>query len=362
MARDTTARSSIRGAAAPISSNECCDTCPPAFREDPLRVLRVARFAARFAQLGFAVARRDARADGARSSTSGEIDALQPGARLAGNREGARRGSPGRFLHGAARLRRARATCSPRSTRYSACRNPSAGIRRSIRACTCCMALRVAARLTPRRPLRFAVLTHDLGKAARRSPLLPHHHGHERAPWSCSPRFARAYPCRIAFAISPMHVARHHGTVHRAAELKPQTVLEPDHGSRRICVNRSVSRNFCSPAKPTRADARSRTPAVSAGRPAAHGFASLRGVDANRPRTERNSTAKLSARRIAGEPRLDAVQSRTARRANAGRLRESSPHSRSRKSRPGSAPPTAPLLEQQHLEALAHLARQHAAS
>ncbi len=60
----------------------------PAFVEDPVRILRVARFAARFAPLGFGVA-PETMALMRAMVERGEVDALIAGARLAGNREGA---------------------------------------------------------------------------------------------------------------------------------------------------------------------------------------------------------------------------------------------------------------------------------
>ena len=42
------------------------------------------------------------------------------------------------------------------------------------------MALRIAARLSKAETVRFAVLTHDLGKATTPAAMLPKHHGHER--------------------------------------------------------------------------------------------------------------------------------------------------------------------------------------
>ena len=89
------------------------------------------------------------------------------------------------------------------------------------------MALRMAARLSRSETVRFAVLTHDLGKATTPServaaPSRP------RAALRGAARARCASGCRVPnrFRDLALLVARHHGTVHKAAELKPQTVLE----------------------------------------------------------------------------------------------------------------------------------------
>ena len=75
-------------------------------------------------------------------------------------------------------------------------------------------------------PVRFAALTHDLGKGATAPELWPRHHGHEAKSVdrvrTLSERNRVPVDCRdLAIA-----VARDHGNVHRALELRPTTVIE----------------------------------------------------------------------------------------------------------------------------------------
>lgn len=56
LAQTITARLSTRTTVWAICKIVCCAMFPPLFGEDPLRVLRVARFAARYAHLGFRIA------------------------------------------------------------------------------------------------------------------------------------------------------------------------------------------------------------------------------------------------------------------------------------------------------------------
>ena len=88
------------------------------------------------------------------------------------------------------------------------------------------MALNVAARLSPSETVRFAVLTHDLGKATTPKLLLPKHHGHEARSVRLLEDLCERLPVPNRFRDLARHVARLHGKVHRAAELKPQTILE----------------------------------------------------------------------------------------------------------------------------------------
>jgi tRNA nucleotidyltransferase (CCA-adding enzyme) len=87
------------------------------------------------------------------------------------------------------------------------------------------MALRMAAQLSRSEPVRFAVLVHDLGKATTPKELLPRHHGHEQRSEDLLEGLCSRLPVPNRFRDLARLVARHHGTVHKAAELKPQTIL-----------------------------------------------------------------------------------------------------------------------------------------
>ena len=106
----------------------------PAFSEDPLRVLRVARFAARFAPLGFTVA--DATMELMKEIVAaGEMEALRPERVWQETVKALATERPDVYfetLRAAARC----SACFPRSTPCSACLNPSNGTPRSTPACT----------------------------------------------------------------------------------------------------------------------------------------------------------------------------------------------------------------------------------
>jgi tRNA nucleotidyltransferase (CCA-adding enzyme) len=74
--------------------------------------------------------------------------------------------------------------------------------------------------------VRFAVLTHDLGKALTPAALLPKHHGHEERSEAALAALCARLPVPRRYQDLAMTVARYHGLVHRAAELRPGTVQQ----------------------------------------------------------------------------------------------------------------------------------------
>ena len=73
--------------------------------------------------------------------------------------------------------------------------------------------------------VRFAALTHDLGKAETPADVLPRHIGHEersvRLTEQLSRRLRVPNDCRDLALLT----AQHHGLVHRAGELKASTLV-----------------------------------------------------------------------------------------------------------------------------------------
>ena len=121
--------------------------------------------------------------------------------------------------------------------------------------------------------------------------------GTSSAPKSCSSDCVRDLPVPNRFRDLALLVARHHGTVHKAAELKPQTVL-------RLIMAADGLRQperFDEMLLACEADARGRKGLEDrAYRQADRLRAALRaasGVDAAKVKAERSSTAKRSAKR-----------------------------------------------------------------
>jgi len=74
-------------------------------------------------------------------------------------------------------------------------------------------------------PVRFAALTHDLGKGETPADILPRHIGHEersvRLTEQVSARLRVPADCRDLALL----MARYHGNIHRAADLKASTIV-----------------------------------------------------------------------------------------------------------------------------------------
>jgi tRNA nucleotidyltransferase (CCA-adding enzyme) len=196
----------------------------PAFREDPLRVLRVARFAARFKNLGFEVA-AETRALMVEIVESGEIDALRPERIWQETVKALGEERPEVYfevLRDCGALRR----LFPEVDALFGVPQPAKWHPEIDTGVHTLLALNCAARLSRSEAVRFAALTHDLGKGTTPAALLPRHHGHEQRSVQLLDELCARLPVPNRFRDLAKHVARHHGTVHRAAELKPATILD----------------------------------------------------------------------------------------------------------------------------------------
>jgi tRNA nucleotidyltransferase (CCA-adding enzyme) len=195
----------------------------PAFREDPLRVLRVARFAARFSVLGFTIAHETLELM-KEIVAAGEIEALRPERVWQETIKALATEQPDVYF---ATLRACHALerVFPEVDALFGVPQPERWHPEIDTGIHTLMALRVAARLSRSEVVRFAVLTHDLGKATTPSELLPSHHGHEQRSEELLARMCARLPVPNRFRDLGRLVVLHHGTVHKAMELKPQTVL-----------------------------------------------------------------------------------------------------------------------------------------
>lgn len=195
-----------------------------AFREDPLRVLRVARFAARFHGLGFTVAAetRDLMRE---IVASGELEALRPERVWQETSKALREPHPQVYFE-VLRDCDALARVFPEIDALFGVPQPARWHPEIDTGDHTLRALAIAAALSTSEAVRFAVLTHDLGKAATPKELLPKHHGHEQRSVEILEAFCERLPVPNRLRDLARHVARHHGVVHRATELTPQTVVK----------------------------------------------------------------------------------------------------------------------------------------
>jgi tRNA nucleotidyltransferase (CCA-adding enzyme) len=196
----------------------------PAFAEDPVRVLRVARFAARYAPLGFRIAEETLELMRAMVA-DGEVDHLVAERVWAETRKALAEPKPSAYL----RSLRACSALSllfpevdalygvPQRAEY----HPEVDTGVHVE-----MVLDMAARLAPGDDLvGWCALTHDLGKALTPAEELPRHVGHEHAGIAPLRALAARLRVPVEHAALAELVCRLHLDAHRALELRPATVL-----------------------------------------------------------------------------------------------------------------------------------------
>lgn len=196
----------------------------PAFREDPVRILRVARFAARLAPMGFEVA-GGTRALMAEMVAGGEADHLVPErvwkelARALGEPR------PDVFVR-VLRDCGALARVLPELDRLFGIPQPARWHPEVDTGAHVLLALRAAAAMGASPKGVFCVLVHDLGKAATPADVLPSHVGHETRGVPLVEAACKRLGVPRAWRELAVLVTREHLNVHRAFELKPATLVK----------------------------------------------------------------------------------------------------------------------------------------
>jgi len=196
----------------------------PAFVEDPLRVLRVARFAARFADLGFTIAPETA-ALMRQIVESGDMGALVP-ERIWVETERALGETRPRTYFEVLRECGALAALFPEIDRLFGVPQPPKWHPEIDTGEHTLQVLEVACELSSDTAVRFAAIVHDLGKGITPPDRWPSHVGHEQA----GVREIERLCDRLKIPTEPRElgvlVSREHQRVHRACELRDATVLE----------------------------------------------------------------------------------------------------------------------------------------
>ena len=192
-----------------------------AFLEDPVRILRVARFAARFPD--FTVA-PDTAALMRTMVEGGEVDALVPERVWQEVARGLMEKQPSRML-GVLRECGALARIMPELDALWGVPQPPAHHPEVDTGVHMMMVIDCAAARLFALPVRFAALMHDLGKGATPAEAWPRHHGHEGLGLAlvntlCT-RLKVPSECRDLAVMT----AREHGNVSRAQTLRANTIV-----------------------------------------------------------------------------------------------------------------------------------------
>jgi tRNA nucleotidyltransferase (CCA-adding enzyme) len=194
----------------------------PAFVEDPVRILRVARFAARFPD--FRVA-GETNALMRRMVEEGEVDALVPERVWQELARGLMEQRPSRMLE-VLRDCGALARILPELDALWGVPQPPQHHPEVDTGVHMLLVIDYAAERGFDLPVRFAALMHDLGKGITPEAGWPGHHGHEgmgtRLVSDVCKRLRVPNDCRDLALMT----AREHGNVHRALELKPSTIVK----------------------------------------------------------------------------------------------------------------------------------------
>jgi tRNA nucleotidyltransferase (CCA-adding enzyme) len=192
-----------------------------AFVEDPVRLLRVARFSARF---GFALSPDTARLM-MKMVVNGEVDHLVPERVWQELAKGLMEAMPSRMfevLRGCGALARVLPELDalfgvPQPVQYHPEIDTGIHILKVID--------RAASTGQPL-PVRFAALMHDLGKGATPRSQWPTHHGHEAVSAQLVQQLSERLRVPAECRELALQVARHHGVAHQAMQLRPGTILK----------------------------------------------------------------------------------------------------------------------------------------
>ncbi|OAI01036.1 multifunctional CCA tRNA nucleotidyl transferase/2'3'-cyclic phosphodiesterase/2'nucleotidase/phosphatase [Methylomonas methanica] len=196
----------------------------PAFSEDPVRILRVARFAARYAHLGFTVAEETLELM-RKMVTAGEADFLVAERVWAELHKALLERTPAAFFQvlkdcGALQV------VFPEVDALFGVPQPEKYHPEIDTGVHSLMVLEQAARLSDKAEVRLAALLHDLGKALTPSQHWPSHHGHEQKGLPVLAKLCERLRVPNNFKSLCAQVMQYHTHCHRALELRADTLTD----------------------------------------------------------------------------------------------------------------------------------------
>ena len=196
----------------------------PAFVEDPVRILRVARFIARFAHLGFSVAPETLTLM-RRMVDSGEADALVPERVWRELARALDEPTPRAAIELLREVGALRVILPELDALFGVPQRPEWHPEVDTGEHTL-LALQVAASRGASQAVRFAVLVHDLGKALTPRAEWPRHHAHETLGLPAIEALCARLRVPQEHRELGLLASRFHTHVHRGLELRTSTLLE----------------------------------------------------------------------------------------------------------------------------------------
>ena len=195
-----------------------------AFAEDPVRILRVAKFSARFAHLGFSIA-DETLSLMQQMVTAGEVDALVAD-RVWKETEEALRGVNIHVYFEVLRSCGALKRLFPEIDDLFGVPQPEQWHPEIDTGVHVLMVLQQAEKISGDLAVRFAALTHDLGKGNTRQEDLPSHPGHEIRGCKLIRKLSERLPVPKTSRDLALITAEFHTHCHRAHELRAKTILK----------------------------------------------------------------------------------------------------------------------------------------
>lgn len=201
----------------------------PAFSEDPLRVLRVARFAARYHSLGFKIA-SETLSLMAELAQSEELQHLTAERVWLETEKALNEKNPEIYfetLHKTGAL----SVLFPEIDALYGMPNPVKHHPEVDSFIHTMLVLEQAVNLTENNPIlnksavRFAAICHDLGKALTPQNILPHHYGHEQAGIKPTRSLCKRLKVPSYFQELAELTCEFHTHIHKAFELRAETVI-----------------------------------------------------------------------------------------------------------------------------------------
>ena len=196
----------------------------PAFCEDPVRVLRIARFCARYQHLGFSIAPETQQLM-QNMVAQGEIDHLVAERVWAETVKALSEQSPAAYFQ-ALRDCGALARIFPELDKLFGVPQPASYHPEIDTGIHTLMVLEQAVLLSDKTTVRFAALVHDLGKALTPKDKWPSHHGHETLGISALKELCQRLRVPNHYQKLALQVMQYHTHCHRALELRPSTLCD----------------------------------------------------------------------------------------------------------------------------------------
>ncbi|NVD97068.1 multifunctional CCA addition/repair protein [Massilia sp. BJB1822] len=193
-----------------------------AFAEDPVRILRVARFAARYPEFRVAP---ETNALMRKMVDEGEVDALVAERVWQELSRGLMEQKPSRMLQ-VLRDCGALARIVPELDRLWGVPQPEKHHPEIDTGIHMQQVVDYAAAQNHELPVRFAALLHDLGKGVTPSEQWPAHHGHEGMGVELVQQVCQRLKAPVECRDLAVMTAREHGNVARALELRPNTIVK----------------------------------------------------------------------------------------------------------------------------------------